>query len=136
MPDMRNEESRQNKIRNNVWIADSGASSHMTNDERGLINTRKIQSKVKIGSRDYVEAELIGDLRGAAKQKNGKETLITMINIKYVPQLFCNLISLTSILSKGFTLDGNEKGMAIKKANMEFMFDKCIKSGDRELADM
>ena len=29
---VRNEESGLNEIRNNIWIADSGASSHMTND--------------------------------------------------------------------------------------------------------
>ena len=57
----------------------------MTNDVRGQINTRKIKSKGKIGSGDYIEAELIGDLRGIAKQKNGKETLITLTNVKYVP---------------------------------------------------
>ena len=67
----------------------------MTNDARGLISTRKIQSKVKIGSGDYVEAEQIGDLRGMAKQKNKKETPITLTNVKYVAQLFCNFISLT-----------------------------------------
>ena len=102
MPTIKNEETGLNEIRNNIWIADSGASSHMTNDASGLYNTREISSKVKIGSGDYVEAELIGSLRGIAKQKNGKETPITLTNVKYVPQLFCNLISLTSVLNKGF----------------------------------
>ena len=120
MPIMRNEESGPNEIRNNAWKADSGASSHMTNDARGLSNMRKIQSKVKIGS---------GDLREIAKQKNGKETPITLTNVKYVPQLFYNLISLTSVLNKGFML-----GMTIKEANTEYMFDQRIKSWDRGLA--
>ena len=69
----------------------------MINNACRLINTRKIQSNVKGGSGDYVEAELIRDLRGIAKQKNGKETPITLTNVKYVPQLFYNLISLTSV---------------------------------------
>ena len=86
----------------------------MTNDACRLTNTKKIHSKVKIGSRDYVAAEPIGDLTGIAKQKNGKETLITLTNMKYVPQLFCNLICLMSILNKGFKLNGYEKGMTIK----------------------
>ena len=106
----------------------------MTNAARRLINTRKIQSKVKIGSGDYVEAKLIGELRGIAKQKNGKETPITLTNVKHVPQLFCNLISLTSILNKWFELNGNQDRMAIKKANTEYMFDQRMKSGDGELA--
>ena len=134
IPTVRNEESGLNEIRNDTFVADSDASSHMTNDAHGLVNTRKIQSKVKIGSGDYVEAELIRDLRGITKQKNGKETPIRLTNVKYVPQLFCNLISLTSVLTKGFKLNGNEKGMTKKKANMEYMFDQRIKNGDRELA--
>ena len=77
IPTVRNEEPGLNEIKNNVWIANSGASSHMVNNACILINTRKIQSKVKIGSGDNIEAELIGDDRGIAKQKNGKETLIT-----------------------------------------------------------
>ena len=81
MPTVRNEESGLNEPRTDVWIADSGASSHMTNDTRGLINTWNIKSKVKIGGGDYIEAELIRDLRGIAKQKNGKETPITLTNV-------------------------------------------------------
>ena len=78
MPTIRKEKSGLNEIRNKIWIANSGASSHMTKDTRGLINTRKIQSKVKISSKAYIEAELIGDLRGVAKQKIGKETPHTL----------------------------------------------------------
>ena len=89
---------------------------------------------MKIGSGDYVEAELIGSLRGIVKQKNGKETPITLTNVKYIPQLFCNLISLTSVLNKGFKSNGNENGMIIRKENTEYMFDQRIKSGDGELA--
>ena len=49
-PTVKNEESGLNEIRNNIWLADSGPSSHMTSNACKLINTRKIQSKVKIGS--------------------------------------------------------------------------------------
>ena len=45
MPTTRNEEPGLNENRKNVWIADSEASSHMTNNACRLINTRKIQSK-------------------------------------------------------------------------------------------
>ena len=90
--------------------------------------------KNKIGCGDYVEAELIGDLRGVAKQKNGKETPITLTNIKYVPQLFCNLISLTSVTNEVFILNRNQDGMTIRKINTEYVFDRHIKSEELELA--
>ena len=53
---VRNEESGLNKIRKDIWTTDSGASSHMSNNVHSLINMRKNQSKVKIGSEDYIKA--------------------------------------------------------------------------------
>ena len=69
MPVVENKKLGLNEIRKDIWIADSGASSYMTNDISGLINQRNINSKVKIGIRDYVEAQVIGDLSGTVKQK-------------------------------------------------------------------
>ena len=40
------------------------------------------------------------------------------------------------MLNKGFKLNRNEKGMTIKKANTEYMFDQRIKSKDGELASI
>ena len=105
----------------------------MTNDVSGLINQSKINSKVKIGSGEYVEAQVIGDLRGTVKQLDGTETPIFLTDVKYVPQLFCNLISLTSVLNKGYKMTGNEKGISIQKFNRKYSFDQLIKSGDGEL---
>ena len=76
MPVVENKNLGLNEIRKEIWIADSGASSHMTNDVSGLINQRKINSKVKIGSREYIEAQVIGDLRGTVKQLDGTKTPI------------------------------------------------------------
>ena len=56
-----------------------------------------------------------------------------MTNVKYVPQLFWNMISLTSVLSKGYKLTGNEKGISIQKLNRKYLFDQHIKSRDGEL---
>ena len=123
------------EINEDVWIADSGASSHMTNTLQGMYNQRKISSKVKNGSREYVEANIIGDISGIATQKDGTKKDITLRNVKYVPCLFCKLISLTSTMSRGFKMTGNGDGITIQKANMSYRFDQQIKSGDRELLD-
>ena len=50
IPVVENKNLSLNEIRKDIWIADSGASSHMTNDVSGLINHRKINLKVKIGN--------------------------------------------------------------------------------------
>ena len=42
-------------------------------------------------------------------------------------------MSLTSVLSRGCKLTGNEKGISIQKLNGKYLFDQHIKSGDGEL---
>ena len=54
-------------------------------------------------------------------------------NIKYAPQLFCKLISLISVLNKGYKLRGNENSILIQKLNGKYLFNQHIKSGDGEL---
>ena len=116
-----------------MWIVDSGASSHVTNTVQGMYNQRKISSNVKIGSREYADAYIIGDMSGMAIQKYGKKQDITLCNIKYIPRLFCKLISLTTIMNRGFKMTGNGHRMTIEKASTSYTFDQCIKSGDGDL---
>ena len=120
-------------IRKDVWIADFGTSSHMTNTLQGMYNQRKISSKVKIGSREYVDANIIGDVSGMAIQKDGTKKDITLRNIKYAPCLFCILISLTTIMIRGFKMTGNGHGITLEKASTSYTFDQRIKSSDGEL---
>ena len=70
------------EIHEEVWIADSGASSHMTNTLQGMYNQRRISSKLKIGSGEYVEANIIGDVSGMAIQKDGTKKDITLRNLE------------------------------------------------------
>ena len=61
-----------------MWIADSGVSSHMTNTLQGMYNQRQISSKVKIGSGEYVDTNIINDVSGIAIQKDGAKKDITL----------------------------------------------------------
>ena len=69
------------EIHEDVWIADLGTSSHMTNTLQGMYNQRRISSKVKIGSSKYVEANIIGDVSGIVIQKDGLKTDIPLCNV-------------------------------------------------------
>ena len=121
------------EISEDVWIADSGASSHITNTLQGMYNQCKILSKVKIASGEYIDANIIVDMSGIAIQKDGTKKDITLCNIKYVPCLFCKLISLTTIMNRGFKMTGNGQLITIEKASTSYMFDQQIKSGDGDL---
>ena len=71
----------------------------MTNTLQGIYN-KKISSKVKIGSREYVDANIIGDMLGMAIQTDRTKKDITLCNVISIPYLFYKLISLTTIMNK------------------------------------
>ena len=54
----------------------------MTNTLQGMYNQRKISSRVKIGSGEHIEANIIGDVSGIAVQKDGTKKDITLRNEK------------------------------------------------------
>ena len=104
----------------------------MMNTLQGMYNQRRISLKVKIGSGEYVETNIIGDVSGIAIQKDGTKKDITLSDVKYVPRLFCKLISLTTTMNKGFKMTGNGDGITIQKASTSYRFNQQIKSGDGE----
>ena len=67
--------------REDVWIADSVASNLMTNTLQDMYNQCKISSKNKIGSREYVNVNIIGDMSGITIQKDGTKKYITLHTI-------------------------------------------------------
>ena len=89
----------------------------MTNTLQGMYNQHRISSKVKIGSGKYIEANIIGDISGIVIQKDEAKTDIMLRNVKYIPSLFCKLISLTTMISRGFKMTGDGGRINIQKAN-------------------
>ena len=117
------------KMDHDVWIGDSGASSHMTNSLEGMIDLRNIKSYVTFGDSKRLEVTKIGTKQGIVIQKNGTVRNIEIKNVKYVPDMYCNLFSITSAMKQGFTLIGNKNSLTMKKKNYCVNFDRIIKSG-------
>ena len=63
-------------------MADSGASSHMTNDISGLRNQKKMNARIKIGSRAFASSFIKGDLYGTAISEDKKEANIILQKIR------------------------------------------------------
>ena len=108
----------------------------MTNTLQGKYNQSKISSKLKIGSGEYVDANIRGDVSGIAIQQDGTKKDITLCNVKYIPRLFYKLINLTTTMNRGFKMTRNIDGITIEKASTSYTFDQQIKSGDRELVGL
>ena len=60
--------------------------------------------------------------------KNRKEVLVMLNEVKYVPGLYCYLISITQLLKKDFELADTKNYIALKKGKTELVFDKKVKS--------
>ena len=61
-----------------IWIADSGASSHMKNNISGHRNQEKIKPRINVGSRACVSSIIMCDLNSTAILEDEKETNIIL----------------------------------------------------------
>ena len=81
-----------------VWIADSGASCHMTHDRTRIYNVRPPppgRETITIRGRRKIKVEYIRNMDVIFHGKTGKR--ITLIDVAYVPGLGCNLYSLHAV---------------------------------------
>ena len=81
-----------------VWIADSGASCHMTHDRTRIFNVRPPppgRETITIGDRRKTKVEYIGNMDVIFHVKTDQR--ITLIDVAYVPGLGFNLYSLHSV---------------------------------------
>ena len=81
-----------------VWIADSGASCHMTHDRTRMYNARPPppgRETITIGDRRRIKVEYIGNIDVIFHGKSDQR--ITLIDVAYVPDLGFNLYSLHAV---------------------------------------
>ena len=104
-----------------VWIADSGASCHMTHDRTRIYNVRPPppgREKITIGDRRIVKVEYIGNKDAISHGKTGER--ITLIGVAYVPGLRFNLHSLHAV-QRTYLIVSDTSGTHIIGANMTFL---------------
>ena len=113
-----------------VWIGDTGASCHLTNCLDGMIDLEDCSSKITVGSGENLDCLKIGTKTGKIVQKDGTIRSLKLKNVKYVPKLHCNLISLSQLLSDGKELRGSKTMMKVISDNRPVLiFDRKISSG-------
>ena len=81
-----------------VWIADSGASCHMTHDRTRAYNVRPPplgRETITIGDRRGIKVEYIGNMDVIFHGKSNQR--ITFVDVSYVPDLGFNLYSLHAV---------------------------------------
>ena len=110
------------------YIADSGASAHMTGSLQGMENIRDHVEDVTIGNGEKMKTSKIGDKVLTWKNNTtGEEVCVRLHNVRYVPEMGpFNLFSITYALSKGFTLGNEGQIIWLKKDGRKLMFDSIL----------
>ena len=105
---------------NDVWIADSGASCHMTHDGTRMYNARPPppgRETITIGDRRRIKVEYVGNMDVIFHGKS--DQIITLIDVAYVPDLGFNLYSLHAVQRTHLIVSG-ASGTHIIGANLTF----------------
>ena len=103
-----------------VWIADSGASCHMTRDRTRGYNVRPTspgRETFTIGDRRRIKVEYIGNMDVIFHRKSDQR--ITLIDVAYVPGLGFNLYSL-HVVQRTHLIVSDASGTHIIGANLTF----------------
>ena len=104
------------------WFLDSGATDHMTNNFKYFSTYNVFPSPVfvKIGNGSLIKA--LGKGRIRILSHVGSEIVACHLeNVLYVPEIRLNLVSLGSVMGKGFEFYSNYDGCALKKNNVTFV---------------
>jgi len=88
------------KSDNSLWIADLGASTHITTSYIGLFDIQNVNEPVQVGDGKFVYATKIGKLMVEYSTQKGDKYSILLKNVKYIPGFLSNLFSLTAALMK------------------------------------
>ena len=129
-----NGEIEHDKLTNDIWIRDTGASCHMRSSLKGMYNMVAGSGGIKVRSGKILKNVKVGKFKGKIVQKDGSTKVIVLNKVHFVPDMYCNLFSITAEMDKGFSVTGRKDNfLTIRKKDMVFKFDQIIKSGAGKL---
>ena len=120
------------KTLKDMWIFDSGATSHMTNNSDGLYNIKECLESVEYGKIDSVSISNIKvylDVR--IRNLDGTINDMTLTDVLYIEDLNCNVISVFSEREKGFKLEESSNGPTLSKYKFILESHVKLKAGNR-----
>jgi hypothetical protein len=116
-----------------LWLADTGASAHMIGNPDGMYNLRDSdpEDRVTFGNKKSIQVAKVGSWKGTVVQDDGTTCPVTLEEVKLVPGISSNLLSLTRAIDKGFDLTSTkDKLLKIQKGNMMITFDQRINTAE------
>jgi hypothetical protein len=73
-------------------------------------------------------AKKVGSLRYTVQQKNGEKFVVIRKDVKFVPELWVHLFSISKALKHGFNLGNEDVVMKLMKGNATLYFDRILKT--------
>ena len=118
-----------------IGIVDSGSIEHSSGSLRGAnnINNMRNESNTKDVSGNTMIISKIFDLQCTIKSRCGEPRgTVRFTYIWYSKNKLSTLISITQIMKKGFSLNGdNDKGIILKKNDQKIVFNIPICTKER-----
>ena len=121
-----------------LWIGDSGASSHMLGSEEHVFNKKLISGSVRTANGAPMKMLCEGDINVDVITKNGDVTSGTL-RLKVIPGMKQKLFSFTQEMLGGWTMQGGQtkqKELFIALTHEDhkpIIFDRVLKSGNSVL---
>jgi hypothetical protein len=114
----------------NIWLGDSGASSHSTAYQHGMTNMVDATSSdgIVVGNNQVNAVESIGDIPSVFYNKFGDACVsATLTDVSYSCDNAFNLLSFLQLLMKGWTLSGKGDIVTVTSPDgIEINFDIII----------
>ena len=113
-----------------IWICDTGASSHSTNDKSGATNEKNTGSASLGHAGQALKATMTIDLAGRYVTKDGTYGMkATLTEVNFNANHNFNLMSLTRLLTRGWRITkGDDTGIYVEKDGNKIDFDIVIRT--------
>ena len=117
-------------IGSDIFIGDSAATSHMTNNKTGVYDLIPIRGSVMIGNGESISCTHKGKLDVICKHKDASTAKQTW-EVKIVPELNHYLLSFTKAMKEGWQMNGRWKEGSLmielfKTTKTSIKFDRMI----------
>ena len=90
-----------------LWIGDSGASSHIMGSEEHVFNKKLISGSMRTANGTHMTILCEGDINVVVITKNGDITSVTL-RVKVIPRMKQGLFSFTQAMLGGWSMQGGQ----------------------------
>ena len=121
-----------------LWIGDSGASSHMMGSEDHVFNKKLISGSVRTANGAHMKMLCEGEINVDVITKNGDITSGTL-RVKVIAGMKQNLLSYTQAMLDGWTMQGGQTKQGelfialTHEDHRPIIFDRVLKAGNSVL---